>query len=459
MSCQLASRLSADRGGEQHDGDGEREPHGHDARGDRAAPLRGVGAVGGDVVGVVDEVDARRGERERHERDDQVQRHPAAEQHPARERRGEHQDVLDPLLGPHRLEHAARDAPAGVRRAGAGAGAVGGRGRLAVVAGRRRRCRPRARPSGRPAGVLGGRVGPLHLGGTFGASGRTGRFGAGHRRPSEVGRRRGRAAHGERDGGAQRGARDDVAGVVHAQHEPRQRHRGHEHGHEGAAQQSAVEDGGGGGGGGVRRGEREPARRADADLDARVVRTGAAHDPLDADRRAVGQRDPGRGGEPLAAARAVHDAPSAPSASQPPACSPKNDMPRATPTARHPPAVAHPRAPGSRRWRRVRRSTDGGRAAVGAWWSTSSATGRGLQCGARADRVQRTAFDATRGPTVGPTRRHPPSASRRLRHGESAFRVRRVVVSGTAASGVVDADSARRPARRMQTRGDAAQRS
>ena len=49
--------------------------------------------------------------------------------------------------------------------------------------------------------------------------------------------------------------------------------------------------------------------RADADLDARVVRTGAAHDPLDADRRAVGERDPGRGGEPLAAARAVDEGP------------------------------------------------------------------------------------------------------------------------------------------------------
>ena len=47
--------------------------------------------------------------------------------------------------------------------------------------------------------------------------------------------------------------------------------------------------------------------RADADLDVRVLRPGAAHHPLDADRRAVRERDPGGGGEPLAAARPVDE--------------------------------------------------------------------------------------------------------------------------------------------------------
>ena len=62
----------------------------------------------------------------------------------------------------------------------------------------------------------------------------------------------------------------------------------------------------------------------------------AAHHALDGDRRAVRRGDAGGRGEPVAAAAAGRaSAPSRPSASQPAACSPNSDMPR---------AVAHDRS-------------------------------------------------------------------------------------------------------------------
>ena len=67
---------------------------------DRPEALGGVEPVGVDVEQVVPEVDAAGGEAERHERDDREDQFVALIEDAGGAGRGEHEDVLQPLLRP-----------------------------------------------------------------------------------------------------------------------------------------------------------------------------------------------------------------------------------------------------------------------------------------------------------------------------------------------------------------------
>src|SRR5699024_1875479 len=89
-------------------GHGVREADGQDTCGDRAEALGGVGAVGFDVAGIVDQVDGGGREAEDDEGEGDVEKRALVEDGVGTrgQGRGEHEDVLDPLLGAQRLDHA-----------------------------------------------------------------------------------------------------------------------------------------------------------------------------------------------------------------------------------------------------------------------------------------------------------------------------------------------------------------
>ena len=81
------------------------------ARGDRPRPLGRVGAVGLDVAHVVDQVGRARHQAERDEGDEGRDQHVGLEQGPGGERRGEDEDVLQPLARTHRGDERGRGGP------------------------------------------------------------------------------------------------------------------------------------------------------------------------------------------------------------------------------------------------------------------------------------------------------------------------------------------------------------
>ena len=105
-SCQFARNGQPDRTGEQHDGHAVRDVDRQNSGRDGPEALGGVSAVGLDVHRVVDEVDARRRHAEHDERERDGQQHVAFGDRPGRERRRQHQDVLDPLAWADRLDDA-----------------------------------------------------------------------------------------------------------------------------------------------------------------------------------------------------------------------------------------------------------------------------------------------------------------------------------------------------------------
>ena len=130
---------------DQDDRDDPRGAHVELTGGDGAEPLGGVQPVGFGVVGVVEEVGAAGREAEADERDQRLQERVALVEHAGGGRRGEHEDVLGPLLGAGGLDDRLER-----RRSGATGGTSAGRPRR--IRDRRHRCKGTGRvvvPPGR----------------------------------------------------------------------------------------------------------------------------------------------------------------------------------------------------------------------------------------------------------------------------------------------------------------------
>ena len=205
---------------------------------------------------------------------------PGANSCAARERRGQHQHVLHPLPRPHGLQHAAGDTD----RACAGTVVCSAGTSVLVI------------------GV-----------------------------PLRPGDGAGRTTRGDR--GPERGAGQHVARVVHAEHQPGQRHRRHQHGHQRAAAAA-------------RRTARAAAVVEVACADGKLSRLGVPTSTCTRGSSGRGRRTtrftpieaPWASATAAVAViqsrrrRRSASAPSAPSASQPPACSPNSDIARAART-------------------------------------------------------------------------------------------------------------------------------